>query len=216
MLFLKYTLTLFLISTYYLTYYPSLVSAFYFDAVVLEEEGMIVSYLKGVKVKVTAKLLGQLLDLPNEGDTLYETSWYSMAGVNKIQLLTEMFEPGVDLKDPPSSKLLPSYKMLHNMCLHSVFPRKGSKNKVTDNDAMVMYHMFKKIKPNLPYVLLHHMINAVESSAKKKTFPYGMILTRVFRKFNVSFKNEEPRNTFRVFSTKNVDKMKMLSEFGAW
>jgi hypothetical protein len=59
------------------------------------------------------------------------------------------------------------------------------------------------------------MINVVESGAKKKTLPYGMILTKNFRKFNVSFKGEEPRNTSKVFSIKNVDKMKMLSDFGA-
>jgi hypothetical protein len=56
------------------------------------------------------------------------------------------------------------------------------------------------------------MINVVESGAKKKTLPYGMILTKVFRRFNVSFKSEEPRNTSKVFSIKNV--MKMLSDFG--
>ncbi|KAK2383026.1 hypothetical protein QL285_070519 [Trifolium repens] len=194
------------------THYPSLVSAFYFNAVVYQEEETIVSYLKGVKVIVTTKLLSQLLDLPNEGDTLYGPSWYSMALVNKTQLFREMFEPGVDLKEPPASKLLPSYKLLHNMCLHAVFPRTGSMHKVTDNDAMVMYHMYNKIPLNLPYAILHHMINTVESGAKKKTLPYGMILTKVFRRFNVSFKSEEPRNTSKVFSIKNV--MKMLTDFG--
>ena len=39
------------------THYPSLVSAFYFNAVVYQEEEMIISYLKGVKVIVTTKLL---------------------------------------------------------------------------------------------------------------------------------------------------------------
>ncbi|KAK2435868.1 hypothetical protein QL285_020895 [Trifolium repens] len=194
------------------THYPSLVSAFYFNAVVYQEEEMIISNLKGVKVIVTTKLLSQLLDLPNEGDTLYGPSLYSMAQVNKTQLFKEMFEPGVDLKEPSTSKLLPSYKLLHNMCLHAVFPRTGSMHRVTDNDAMVMYHMFNKIRLNLPYAILHHMINVVESGAKKKTLLYGMILTKIFRRFNVSFKREEPRNTSKVFSIKNV--MKMLSDFG--
>ncbi|KAK2455455.1 hypothetical protein QL285_002908 [Trifolium repens] len=194
------------------THYPSLVSAFYFNVVVYQEEEMIISYLKGVKVIVTTKILSQLLDLPNEGDTLYGPSWYSMAQVNKTQLFREMFEPGVDLKEPPASKLLPSYKLLHNMCLHAVFPRTGSMHRVTDNDAMVMYHMYNKIPLNLPYAILHHMINTVESGAKKKTLPYGMILTKIFRRFNVSFKKEESRNTSKVFSMKNV--MRMLSDFG--
>ncbi|KAK2436100.1 hypothetical protein QL285_021113 [Trifolium repens] len=194
------------------THYPSLVSAFYFNAIVHHEEEMIVSYLKGVKVIVSTKLLSQLLDLPNEGDTLYGPSWYSMAQVNKTQLFRDMFEPNIDLKEPPASKLLPSFKLLHNMCLHAVFPRTGSMHRVTDNDAMVMYHMYNKIPLNLPYAILHHMINTVESGAKKKTLPYGMILTKIFRRFNVSFKKEESRNTSKVFSMKNV--MRMLSDFG--
>ncbi|GAU10276.1 hypothetical protein TSUD_424000, partial [Trifolium subterraneum] len=45
------------------THYPSLISAFYFNVVVLSEKDQIVSDLKGIKVRVTEDLLGKLLEI---------------------------------------------------------------------------------------------------------------------------------------------------------
>jgi hypothetical protein len=136
-----------------------------------------------------------------------------MAGLNKKELMSEMFEPGTILKyNPPSSQLKHDYKMLHNMCLHSIFPRKGSKNKVTDIDMMMMYHMFNKIKINLPYVFIQHMIHTIEIASKKISLPYGMFLTRVFRHFKVNLNGEDGKNSSTTFTLTNIGRMKHVSE----
>ncbi|GAU21888.1 hypothetical protein TSUD_33850 [Trifolium subterraneum] len=195
------------------TQYPSLISAFYFNAVVLSEKDQIVSDLKGIKVRVTEDLLGKLLEIPTGGNKVYGINWYSKLGVERTSFMKQIFEPGTILtKDPPSSKLRHEFKMIHNMCLHSIFPRKGSKDKVTHNDMMIMYHMSQQIKLNLPYVLIQHMINTIENENKKVTLPYGMFLTRVFREFKVSFKGEEGKNTSTTFTTKNIDRMKRAED----
>ncbi|CAJ2668721.1 unnamed protein product [Trifolium pratense] len=195
------------------THYPNLISAFYFNAVISSEQDSIVSELKGVKIKVTEELLGKLLSVPTTGHKLYGESWFSMAGVDKNTLMAEMYEPGTILtKSPPSSKLKHVFKMFHNMCLHAIFPRKGSKDKVTDNDMMIMYHMFNKIQLNLPYIMLKHMSYTIENESKKVTLPYGMFLTRVFNKFQVSFEGEEGKNSSTTFSLKNVGRMKFIGD----
>ncbi|CAJ2645277.1 unnamed protein product [Trifolium pratense] len=89
---------------------------------------------------------------------------------------------------------------------------KGSKDKVTDNDMMIMYHMFNKIQLNLPYVMIQHMIYTIENESKRVTLPYGMFLTRVFNKFKVSFEGEEGKNSSTTFSLKNVGRMKFIGE----
>ncbi|MCI70913.1 hypothetical protein A2U01_0092176, partial [Trifolium medium] len=62
-----------------------------------------------------------------------------MTEVDKNAFMAEIYEPGTSLtKSSPSSKLKHIFKMFHNMCLHAIFPRKGSKDKVTDNDMMIM------------------------------------------------------------------------------
>jgi hypothetical protein len=125
------------------THYPYLIKAFYFNVVISSEKSYIVSELKGKKIKVTEQLLGSLLNLPLSGHKLFGPSWFKMAGLDKKDLMSEMFELGTTLKKfPPSSQLKHEFKMLHNMCLHSIFPRKGSKDKVTKNDMMMMYHLF--------------------------------------------------------------------------
>jgi hypothetical protein len=150
------------------TFYPDLIEAFYFNAVISSERSYIVSEIKGKKIKVTEQVLGNLLNLPLTGHKLFGPSWFKMAGLNKKDLMAEMFKPGTILKyNPPSSQLKHDYKMLQNMCLHSVFPRKRSKNKVTYNDMMMVYHMFKKIKINFPYVLIQHMIHTIDIAFKK-------------------------------------------------
>ncbi|GAU17216.1 hypothetical protein TSUD_178470 [Trifolium subterraneum] len=195
------------------TYYPSLISAFYFNAVVLSEKDQIVSDLKGIKVRVTEELLGKLLELPTEGKKVYGINWFSKLYVDRTSFMKQIFEPGTTLtKDPPSSKLKHEFKMIHNVCLHSIFPRKGSKDKVTHNDMMIMYHLSQQIKLNLPYVLIQHMINTIENENKKVTLPYGMFLTRIFRESKVSFVGEESKNTYTTFTTKNIDRMKKAED----
>jgi hypothetical protein len=144
------------------------------------------------------------LNLQTKGAKLYGSDWYPIAGVDKTEFMSLVYQPNTNLDDPPSSKLKSEFKLIHNICLHSIFPRKGSKNKVTDNDLMIMYHMSNQIKINLPYILLQHMISTIENGTRKITLPYGMYLTRAFRKFKVSFKGE--------FSSSNLGRMKILSD----
>lgn len=50
--------------------------------------------------------------------------------------------------------------MFHNMCQDYLLPQSRSKDKVIERDMMLMYHIAKGLKVNLPYVILHHMIFA--------------------------------------------------------
>ncbi|KAK2438173.1 hypothetical protein QL285_022984 [Trifolium repens] len=166
------------------------------------------SMIKGKKVKITEERIRNLLNVPDEGQILYGSSWFQNVGIERSDVIASMVEEETDSIDPPSSKLKTHYKMLHNMCLHSIFPRKGSKDKVTDNDLMIMYHLGNNIKINLPYILLQHMIYTAESGTKKNSLPYGMILTKFFIKDKVNLDEEESSNSVPTFSFRNVERMK--------
>jgi hypothetical protein len=56
------------------------------------------------------------------------------------------------------------------------------------------------------------MISTIENGTRKITLPYGMYLTRAFRKFKVSFKGEEGQNSKTEFSSNNLGRMKILSD----
>ncbi|XP_045809814.1 uncharacterized protein LOC123904167 [Trifolium pratense] len=125
---------------------PLLVQAFYFNAKVHPDKDLIISNIKGVEIHVTADSISKLLEVKRNGETLYGKDWYAAQNISKDALIVEMFtDEGAHREQPPSSLLKKEFKIFHNMCQHSFFPRTGSKDKVTDNDLLVMYHLSKGI-----------------------------------------------------------------------
>ncbi|GAU38022.1 hypothetical protein TSUD_395820 [Trifolium subterraneum] len=191
------------------TIYPLLVQAFYFNAQVFPEKDMITSNIKDVELVVDSYVIGSLIGIKSEGLEVYGNDWYDQVKISKEELKKKMFtEEGAKKNAPSSSMLKTEYKLLHNMCQHSFFPRTGSKDKVTDLDLLMMYHMAKGVKLNLPYIILHHMIHAATSGFKKIALPYVMLLTRVFRLYYADMDNTPSENHYYTFSLKNVSHMK--------
>ncbi|GAU37238.1 hypothetical protein TSUD_375400 [Trifolium subterraneum] len=191
------------------TVYPLLAQAFYFNAQVFPEKDMITSNIKDVELVVDPYIIGSLIGIKSEGLEVYGNDWYDQVKISKEELKKKMFtEEGAKKNAPPSSMLKTEYKLLHNMCQHSFFPRTGSKDKVTDLDLLMMYHIAKGVKLNLPYIILHHMIHAATSGFKKIALPYAMLLTRVFRLYYADMDNTPSENHYYTFSLKNVSHMK--------
>ncbi|GAU25024.1 hypothetical protein TSUD_154980 [Trifolium subterraneum] len=146
------------------TVYPLLVQAFYYNAQVFPEKDLITSNIKDVELVVDPYVIGSLIGIKSEGLEVYGNDWYDQVKISKEKLKRKMFtEEGAKKNSPPSSMLKTEYKLLHNMCQHSFFPRTGSKDKVTYLDLLMMYHMAKGVKLNLPYIILHHMIHVATS-----------------------------------------------------
>ncbi|GAU27172.1 hypothetical protein TSUD_104820 [Trifolium subterraneum] len=63
-------------------------------------------------------------------DKYWKTKPYDQVKISKEELKKKMFtEEGAKKNAPSSSMLKTEYKLLHNMCQHSFFPRTGSKDK---------------------------------------------------------------------------------------
>ncbi|GAU48601.1 hypothetical protein TSUD_179830 [Trifolium subterraneum] len=193
--------------------YPLLVQAFYFNAKVFPEKDLITSNIKDVELVVDPYVIRSVIGVKSEGLEVYGNDWYDQVKINKEDLKKKMFtEEGAKKNAPPSSMLKTEYKLLHNMCQHSFFPRTGSKDKVTDFDLLMMYHMAKGVKLNLPYIILHHMIHAATSGFKKIALPYAMLLTRIFRLYYAGMSDTPFENHYYTFSLKNVSHMKKEAE----
>ncbi|GAU48012.1 hypothetical protein TSUD_188830 [Trifolium subterraneum] len=189
--------------------YPLLVQAFYFNAKVFPEKDLITSNIKDVELVVDPYVIGSLIGIKSEGLEVYGNDWCDQVKINKEDHKKKMFtEEGAKKNAPPSSMLKTEYKLLHNMCQHSFFPRTGSKDKVTDLDLLMMYHMAKGVTLNLPYIILHHMIHAATSGFKKIALPYAMLLTRVFRLYYADMNDTPFKNHYYTFNLKNVSHMK--------
>ncbi|MCH79468.1 hypothetical protein A2U01_0000217 [Trifolium medium] len=191
------------------TVYPHVVQSFYFNANIHHDKNLIVSIVKGTKIQLTPEIIGNILGIPCVGNAVYGTSWFSTLNVNREELISELFtEEGTKMVRPLSTQLKKEYKVLHNMCQYCIFPRVGSMERVNDNDLMILYHFIKRIRLNIPYVIIQHMINTAQSGKKRITIPHGMIMTKVFKKNRVDLKGEYSENECTSFSFKNIRHMK--------
>ncbi|KAK2422917.1 hypothetical protein QL285_033410 [Trifolium repens] len=185
--------------------FPLLVQAFYFNAKVDLAKSEITSYIKGIEIQLDPNVIGDILGLKVEGVEAFGENWYTGLGVSKDPLILEVFnEQGAQKEKPPSSMLKQEYKLLHNFCQHCIFPRTGSLDKVTENDLLIMHHLSKGIKLNLPYIIIQHMIHVANSGIKKVTLPYAMILTKIFRIFKVDETDQRVENSCTSFKFKNL------------
>jgi hypothetical protein len=151
---------------------PQLVQAFYHNANVHPDKNSIISNIKGTQIQLDPNVISDLLKIQLEGVEIYGNKWFSKLDINRETLIGEMFnEQGAQMTNPSSSFLKKEFKILHNICLHSIFPRTGSNDKVTENDFLVMHHLSKGIKLNLPYLIIQHLIYATSSGIKKIALP---------------------------------------------
>jgi len=110
-----------------------------------KEEKVLVSSVKGVKVTITQESLSKALNIPNKGNQLYN-SWFDSVKVTRDQLVLEFTKPEYDFN---STNLEDIPKIFHNMIRHTVLPRCGSFEAITDIDLCIIYHLINKIPLNL-------------------------------------------------------------------
>ncbi|KDP46199.1 hypothetical protein JCGZ_10039 [Jatropha curcas] len=174
-------------------FYPELVRHFYSNLSYDVHKTQICSFVKGKEIKLNQKSLKKILGVPNLGTEMYDNNkkWIEEASVSRVEALKTILE-NPDLSEVTkinSCQLTLEMRLLHQMVVHIILPRKRSFNYVSSMDLLVMWHILKGKPFNLPFVLLSHMIACSEK--KNAYLPYGMILTSIFNYFKVSFEGEE-------------------------
>ena len=88
---------------------------------------------------------------------------------------------------PTAANLNPKCHLFHNITLHTILATARSWDKVTNSDLIVVYHLLRKKPLNLGYLILAHMKH---SASHRRSAPYAMLLTKIFRKFKVPLDDE--------------------------
>jgi len=173
-----------------------------------KKKKVLVSSVKGVKVTITQESLSKALNIPNKGNQLYN-SWFDSVKVTRDQLVLEFTKPEHDFN---STNLKDIPKIFHNMIRHTILPRCGSFEAVTDIDFCIIYHLINKIPLNLCYIMIQYMIDQCYSIKQKVVgLPYGMHLTPIFRAAKVDLDKEKGKATFMRFTAKTISQLRTTS-----
>ena len=122
--------------------------------------------------------------------------------VSRNKLIVEYTKPDLpfnstNLKDVP--------KILHNMIRHTLLPRSGTFEAVTDTDLCIMYHLITKKKLNLCYIILQHMIDScMNPKQSNAALAYGMHITPILRAAKIDLEGEAGDYTFMRFTSKTL------------
>nr|XP_004516016.1 uncharacterized protein LOC101507391 [Cicer arietinum] len=143
----------------------------------------------------------------SKGMTNFSMTWYSQCVITRTSVLQNtLIKPPKPLV---ASNLVPLCRILHNICVHSITPRAGSFEKVTELDLMITHHVITGTPLHLGHVIFTFMLNAVVLG---RSAPYGTILTKIFKFFKVPLEDEHSIHFNNTFSMKNIKQMKIQND----
>ncbi|KAL2533109.1 Uncharacterized protein Adt_06460 [Abeliophyllum distichum] len=116
-----------------------------------------------------------------------------------------------------SNQLTLPCRVLHNIIAHIIVPRKGHLDEVNHYDVFLLNSILRGRKLDFSYIMMQHM-SCVLSGTRPKALPYGMILTKIFQHFDVSFRDSvailpKAIDTINILALK---RMKIFKENGQW
>ena len=81
-----------------------------------------------------------------------------------------------------SSPLL-DVRAIYSVVQHTVLPKMGNTDMMTEVDHMVMFYLLTRKKINLVSLILDYMLSAIDDARKSHAaMPYGMLLSRTFER----------------------------------
>ena len=86
--------------------------------------------------------------------------------------------------------MIPLAHALFKLSIENVSPRLGTRSNLSSQDIVVVSMIMAGRKFDLPDLILKNMLDSVEGKSSGG-LPYGLLLTRVFEWFGVSFVDEE-------------------------
>ncbi|KAL2542513.1 Uncharacterized protein Adt_03491 [Abeliophyllum distichum] len=116
-----------------------------------------------------------------------------------------------------SNQLTLQCRVLHNIIAHIIVPRKGHLDEVNHYDVFLLDSILHGRKIDFSYIMIQHM-SCVLSGTRPKALPYGMIHTKNFQHFEISFHDSvavipKATDTINILTLK---RMKIFKENGQW
>jgi hypothetical protein len=169
-------------------YYPSLIYLFYTNIQVDEtitRGKVILSLVKGMKLRLTPTMLEDILHIPNTGIPLHNVV------MNDRDILNNhIFLPGKSLP-MQNNKLRPLPRLVCRILAYNLIPKTGSFDYISSELAVATYAIMANIKVNWAMVVFENLQRV------PSTFhPFGCMLTRIFTHFKVDLASEKVMISF--------------------
>ncbi|XP_050238410.1 uncharacterized protein LOC126687900 [Mercurialis annua] len=160
----------------------------FFSSLSMEKDETFQVTLKGERFVISLDLLSEAFGIPNRGAKIAKKSEIKKASDFQEDLFKKEICEGkrAGLLDVSSASLSTNYRVLHKFITAFIAPKSGSLDYVSSIELCLMWHIVKKKKFNLCYLIM----NLLTSTSKSKSMPYAMLLTVLFDHLSINFSKE--------------------------
>ena len=146
------------------------------------------SLVNGVEVSMSVASLSVLLNVPRDGfDKFSGDGWPILIGITPDDIHDFVFGGKVPRKSGTFKTVNlkePVMLVLHSICNKMLLPRAQGRGMVRIMEMVLIYLIMKKIKVNLPSLMIDHIMYSYNSS--HHSLPYGSYITKLLKENNVS------------------------------
>ena len=195
--------------------YPRLVRMFYANLGVMA--GKVSCYVMNKKLVLDLQTLADLFELDASAPCKLAKDFEDFSRAEALKLLF----PNQELTKPSGkiliSKLSVEDRLLHFTIVKCLTPRSSNTTNIIEDELFLMWAFKKRLPLNIPFIILHYM--GIFFKQDLSFYPYGMPLTKVFKRFKVPCSLEKeiaPNDPTTLISEGTLHLMKLRLVEGAW
>ncbi|GAV75364.1 hypothetical protein CFOL_v3_18843 [Cephalotus follicularis] len=115
-----------------------------------------------------------------------------------------------------TNKLSVDHRLLHHLIVHQLLPTGGGYAKLSRMQAFFMWCIISKVEFCYPLLMLHIMVRAF--TQKKSVLPFGSILTKIFRHYEVRLEGEIGTKLKKedTYNKSTLNRMGWKKQGGIW
>lgn len=167
----------------------------------------VASTVSGSIVHVSESVLSELLGIPRDGFGRYSSDgWPLMGGVTPEEVTQFLFGKKEEAGSPSDFREA-IMLVLHSMCLKVFLPKGQGRGTVRIMDMVLIYLILKKVKVNLPALMMEHMLYCHASS--HNSLPYGSFICKIIKEQNPKFSFSGEVVSLQLFSKKILTQKKI-------
>ena len=146
-----------------------------------EDNTSLRSIIGSFEIQVLPFDIAQITNTPN-GHSMQK--WWEELRPSEEDVASILtWKRSVHVRDIHTYHLLTSVNAVYLVVQHTVLPRSGNIDVMTEVDQMVVFCLMTKRRINLVKLILDFILSAAYAERRRHaTLPYGMFLTRVFRR----------------------------------
>ena len=199
--------------------YPRLVRLFY-NNIQIDDEGRMSTYLLGQHISITDKFICDMIGIPIKSIGLYfRGSWDDESiGTSYVEALGTIFaNPNIALVPKSCEHLLPlNTKILHYIMTSIILPKQYHHDEISQLELGTMYLIMKGHDICLGYLIQQNML---ELSKKDMMLPYGGIITRIMKAYDILIPLEEEVmkvDRFSIINKNLLHRLRCYYRNGNW